>query len=862
MKKETFLSLLALCLLAVPSSYAAPIYVHAGDDLQTAINSAQPGDVLILDAGATFNGPITLPSKDGSSYITIQSSALAQLPAGLRVSPSNASQMPKIISGAGYDYVLATAAGASYYNLIGLEFRPASTTSYLDTMIKLGDATSSQNSSNIPHHLMIDRCYIHAFPTQSLKRGIGLNSSETSILNSYISSFKLQGQDSQAIAGWNGPGPFHLINNYLEAAGENLIFGGSTPSIPGLIPSNIEIRGNHLTKPLSWQSEGWAVKDLFELKSAQRVVVEGNIMENDWDNVGGYGAVVLTVRNDSGSWATIQNVDFRNNIVRHAGRGINILGLDDNQPSVRGHDIRIYNNLFDDINSSYGYGDGRWIQVRQMDNLILDHNTVFQTSDILSAYNPGDTSMGFVMTNNIANYNLYGISGVNTAGSGNLTMSTYFPGGILRRNVMINGDRSSLSDFQDNYYPSLSQVGFIDYANQDYRLGSYSDYISLSTDGTAIGANINTLMGIVNGSIRVQFSAPGYSVSENGTDATLTVTRSGDSSSSATVTYATSDPAGLTNCNIAGTGVASSRCDYSTTIGAVQFAPGEVSKTIFIPIVDDAYAEGNESFTVALSTPTGALVGLTSSATVTVIDNDASNGANSIDGTPFFVRQQYLDFLDREPDPGGYQGWQNILNNCPSSGIDDNGNYCDRIEVSSGFFRSAEFQDRGYFIYRFYATVGRIPVYAEFMPDLAKVSGFLSNQQLEANKANFVNEFMTRSDFQFRYGSLATPTAYVNALLNTVGLPNHPSRDGWIAGLANNSLTKAKVLRELTESSEMYQKYYTEAFVVMEYFGYLRRDPDAAYLAWIDIMNQNPSNYRTMINGFMNSAEYRQRFGN
>jgi hypothetical protein len=263
-----------------------------------------------------------------------------------------------------------------------------------------------------------------------------------------------------------------------------------------------------------------------------------------------------------------------------------------------------------------------------------------------------------------------------------------------------------------------------------------------------------------------------------------------------------------------------------------------------------------------LSNPSGAILGSTATATISVIDNETSNGANPIDSVPFFVRQHYIDFLGREPDPVGYQGWQNVLNNCLASGKDANGNYCDRIEVSAGFFRSPEFQDRGYFIYRFYSAVGKIPLYETFMPDFAKVSGFLSAEQLEANKVAFVNEFMTRSDFQTKYGALSDPTAYVDALLQTVGLPTHPGRQGWITGLTNGSLGRGQVLRSLVESTEVYQKYYTEAFVIMQYFGYLRRSADISYLQWIQTMNSNGGDYRVMINGFLNSAEYRLRFGN
>jgi hypothetical protein len=146
------------------------------------------------------------------------------------------------------------------------------------------------------------------------------------------------------------------------------------------------------------------------------------------------------------------------------------------------------------------------------------------------------------------------------------------------------------------------------------------------------------------------------------------------------------------------------------------------------------------------------------------------------------------------------------------------------------------------------------------MPDFARVSGFLSAEQLELNKAEFVQEFMNRQEFQDRYGSLADPTAYVDALLQTVGLQNNPTRGAWITGLTAGTMSRAQVLRALIESAEVYQKYFTDAFVVIEYFGYLRRDPNILYLQWIETLKQT-GDYRTMIEGFLNSAEYRRRFG-
>ncbi|HUQ34248.1 MAG TPA: PQQ-dependent sugar dehydrogenase, partial [Pyrinomonadaceae bacterium] len=199
----------------------------------------------------------------------------------------------------------------------------------------------------------------------------------------------------------------------------------------------------------------------------------------------------------------------------------------------------------------------------------------------------------------------------------------------------------------------------------------------------------------------LQLAASGYTVGEAGGNAAVVVNRTGNTAGAATIDYATTDTAGLNPCN-SFNGIASSRCDYATTIGTLRFAAGESAKTIFIPLVDDVWAEGTETFSLTLSNPSGATLGANASAVITLSDNDAnSSGSNPVDQTPFFVRQQYVDFLGREPDSIGLQGWQNVLNNCPPSGKDANGNFCDRVEVSAGFFKSKEFQERGYFIYKF-----------------------------------------------------------------------------------------------------------------------------------------------------------------
>ena len=362
-----------------------------------------------------------------------------------------------------------------------------------------------------------------------------------------------------------------------------------------------------------------------------------------------------------------------------------------------------------------------------------------------------------------------------------------------------------------------------------------------------------TIAGPTPGPNAVQFSSAIYSVSEGSPRADITLTRSGDTSGPASVSFATNDGAGLQNCDMLN-GRASPRCDFENTIGTVQFGAGENSKSFSIAIVDDSYAEGNETFTINLTGASGTTLDARSSATVMITDNDATNGVPPIDDPNFFVRQQYIDFLGREPDPPGFEGWVSTINNCSGDTTQ-----CDRVHVSEAFFRSPEFQQRGYFTYRFYSVAfGRKPDYAEFVPDLARVSGFLDANQLEAAKATFIADFMARPAFANTYNGLSNQL-YVDTLLNKAGV-TLASRQSLIDGLNSGATTRAQVLRQIVESGEVAAKYFNQSFAVMEYFGYLRRDPDAMYLDWIGVLNQGGDS-RSMVDGFVNSTEYRRRFG-
>jgi hypothetical protein len=232
---------------------AGTLHVRAGDDLQAALNAAQPGDTILLEPGATFRGNFVLPVKPGSQVITVRSGADdALLPGdGQRIAPAHAPLLPKLES-PNTSPALRTAAGAHHWRLLFLEF-PATHLGYND-IIRLGDGSSAQTQlSQVPYAIELDRVYVHGHPLYGQKRGIALNGRDITIRNSFVADIKHAGADAQAIAGWNGPGPFTIENNYLEASGENVLFGGADPAIPDLVTADIVVRRNYLSRPMSWR---------------------------------------------------------------------------------------------------------------------------------------------------------------------------------------------------------------------------------------------------------------------------------------------------------------------------------------------------------------------------------------------------------------------------------------------------------------------------------------------------------------------------------------------------------------------------------------------------------------------------------
>ena len=505
---------LGLCLgllFGAGTASAATVTVAAGGDLQAAINAAQPGDTILLPAGATFTGPYTLPVKSGTAFITIRTAtADSSLPAaGTRIDPSHAALLPKIRATQNGP-AFKTVGAASYYRLLFLEILSGSATSTA-TLVELGSSGTSQSSlASVPHHLVIDRCYIHGNPSTEQRRGIALNSAETQILNSYVSDIKATSVDAQAIAGWNGPGPFLIENNYLEAAAENILFGGSDPTIQDLVPSNITIRRNLISKPPAWMTQAWTMKNLIEFKNADTVLVEGNTIENNWAaNQQGY-AILFTPRNSDNTapWSVVQNVTVQSNVIRHVAAVFNIYGYDDNATSRQTNTIVIRNNLVYDVRGAYarpGLTGNGWFAIvgNGPRDITFDHNTIdYEGNDGVLLYEAkiaANTPIrGFVFTNNLLRDNAYAIFGSGSQ-PGTVSLNAYAPGWVVMRNAI--GGANALRYPVNNDYPTLIQwlADFTDRAAGDYRLVASSLSRGAAEDGTDIGVNFTTLNAATNG---------------------------------------------------------------------------------------------------------------------------------------------------------------------------------------------------------------------------------------------------------------------------------------------------------------------------------------------------------------------------
>ena len=444
---------------------------------------------MIIHASARRTSRNTTTTAD--PVVLIRSSAHASLPTpGNRVGPSDAADMPIIQATTGNN-AIKTASGAHHYRLVGLQIK-GPTTLLQSAVVQIGGGETQL--SQFPTDITIDRCIIRGDATAGGRRGVSLDGIRCAVIDSYIYDIKEDGSDSQAIWAYNTPGPLKIVNNYLEGSGENVMFGGNDPSYANSVPSDIEFRRNYLFKPLAWVGSAWDVKNLLEFKNAQRVLVDGCVLENNWAaNQSGY-SLLVTPRNQNNTapWSVTQDLTIRYNKLLNCEQGFNLSGDDSDFTSERTYRLSIEHNLLE-VNEVNG-GDGRShgiirgpVDVQIINNTWVNLRASGGTTGFHQNSPKADRT---IWRNNIFDAGLYGIIG-DATGPGDLTFSGHFTNHSYTYNILYNYDSGTYTGTGNQNVAGGPTDVFTDYANGDYTLKAA--YQNDGSDGNDPGADIAEL---------------------------------------------------------------------------------------------------------------------------------------------------------------------------------------------------------------------------------------------------------------------------------------------------------------------------------------------------------------------------------
>jgi hypothetical protein len=486
----------------VNTAYPAParqIRVPAGASLQNAIDAAQAGDELLLAPGAVYTGNFYLRNKGVlSGWITIRtdvSDASIGAP-GTRMTPSRAASanLARIVTPNIYS-AITTELGANHYRFTGVEFAVASSVTDMNVLVRLGENLNTQNSAaTTAGFLIFDRTYIHGNASGQLKRCVMLNSATTAIVDSWLGDCHSNVSDSQAIVGWNGPGPFLIQNNHLEAGHEVIMFGGGGVTTQNVSPSDITIRGNHIMRPTSWKGV-WQVKNLIESKHARRMLIEGNVIENTWaDAQAGFAFVMKSENQDWNTpWTQTTDITIRHNKIRNVGGVFNLAANPSGAPAVPAARFVITDNVVENVGTGMFGGDGRTFQLLPgLSDVVLMHNTVVSASgqNPAAIYLAGGGISRLVVHSNVLHHGNAGVKGDGT-GEGSASLNTFASGALYTNNAMVYGGTAS-SYPANNWFPStLADLGFLNAAGGDYHLGGSSAFAGKGYDGRNVGADID-----------------------------------------------------------------------------------------------------------------------------------------------------------------------------------------------------------------------------------------------------------------------------------------------------------------------------------------------------------------------------------
>jgi hypothetical protein len=545
--------------LADTPATGAVTLVPQGGNLQTALNNANCGDTIQLQAGATFTGIFTFPAKScsDSNWIIVRTSASdsALPPEGTRLMPCyagirslpgrpsfpcattqnvTAKLMMSATEGSG---PILFASGANHYRLIGLEVTRQQGSPIVYNLASIQPPTGTMD------HIVFDRVWMHGTAQDETNRGVYLGGGTyVSIVDSFFTDFhciSISGAcgDAQAILGGLGSnpmGPYQILDNFLEASGENILFGGGGAT---LAPADIEIRRNHMFKPLTWMKgqpgyvggtngNPFVVKNLFELKNAQRVLLDGNIMEDSWGGFSQVGfGILLTPRNQGNGKGgnlcpdcQVTDVTIRNGTISHVGAGVQIANpVDGIGVPLAGERYSIHDLIIDDIDGVKYNGPSEFAQVSVgagapiVESVTINHVTAFPSSFLFIIGDPTAITSkmaNFVFTNNIVNAGRYPVWSSGGGGSANCaahdvpltTFNACFNPYTFSTNAIIVSPKSFPGSTwpAGNFFPaSVAAVQFVNYNGGnggDYHLLTSSRYTSAATDGKNLGADVDAVI--------------------------------------------------------------------------------------------------------------------------------------------------------------------------------------------------------------------------------------------------------------------------------------------------------------------------------------------------------------------------------
>jgi len=489
------------------------VRVGANANLQAALDAARPGDVLLLPPGATYVGNFILRNTGATpgaapagGWIVIRTdvSDAALGAAGTRMTPSRAAKLAlaQILS-PNYSPAIGTAPGAHHWRLTGVEIAFTPAAKQANMLVRFGDASDVQRTlAEMPHHLVVDRSYVHGTPSLDLRRCVTFNSGTSAVVDSWLTECHSNNSDSQAILGYNGAGPFKIENNYLAAGHEVVMFGGGDPGIPGLVPSDIELRHNHITRPLAWRNK-WQVKNLVESKNARRLLVEGNVIENNWsDAQNGFAFVLKSENQDGGApWSTSSDVTVRYNHIRNTGSVFNLSGLGSNPtknvPAAR---FLITHNLAEGVNVGPYRGEGVAFQLLSgLSDAVITHNTIINQNAATSGVSfDGPPLQRLVMHSNLFQGGPYGVHG-SDAGGVIGALKKYAPGAVFRRNVIVGVECSGYPG-ETSCPPRMTEVGFVNALQGNFR-AAVGALRNRALDGGDVGADIDRVEAATRGAI-------------------------------------------------------------------------------------------------------------------------------------------------------------------------------------------------------------------------------------------------------------------------------------------------------------------------------------------------------------------------